>query len=46
MSNPPFDDSDTALRDGSFLQREAKMQVVSEAKDNHRLGERNDLLTA
>ena len=34
MSNPPFNDSDTALRDGAFLQSEATPQVVSEAKDN------------
>jgi hypothetical protein len=34
MSNPPFNDSDTALRDGAFLQSEATRQVVSEAKDN------------
>ena len=36
LANPPFNDSDTALRDSAFLQREAKMQVVSEAKDNFR----------
>ena len=34
MSNPPFNDSDSALRDGAFLQSEATPQVVSEAKDN------------
>ena len=34
MSTPPFNDSDTALRDGAFLQSEATPQVVSEAKDN------------
>jgi hypothetical protein len=34
MSNPPFNDSDTALRDGAFLQSEATPQVVSEAKNN------------
>jgi type I restriction enzyme M protein len=36
LANPPFNDSDTALRDGAFLQSEAKPQVVSEAKDNFR----------
>ncbi|MCK9588310.1 MAG: N-6 DNA methylase [Terrimicrobiaceae bacterium] len=36
LANPPFNDSDTALRDSAFLQSEAKMQVVSEAKDNFR----------
>jgi hypothetical protein len=37
QDNPmPFNDSDTALRDSAFLQSEAKMQVVSEAKDNFR----------
>ena len=33
---PPFNDSDTALRDSAFLQSEATMQVVSEARDNFR----------
>jgi hypothetical protein len=37
MSNPPFNDSDTALRDGAFLQSEAKPQVASEAKDKRRI---------
>ena len=36
LANPPFNDSDTALRDSAFLQSEAKMQVASEAKDNFR----------
>ena len=36
LANPPFNDSDTALRDSAFLQSEATMQVVSEAKDNFR----------
>ena len=36
LANPPFNDSDTALRGSAFLQSEAKMQVVSEAKDNFR----------
>ena len=36
IANPPFNDSDTALRDSAFLQSEAKPQVVSEAKDNFR----------
>jgi type I restriction enzyme M protein len=36
LANPPFNDSDTALRGSQFLQSEAKMQVVSEAKDNFR----------
>jgi len=36
LANPPFNDSDTALRDRAFLQSEAKMQVVTEAKDNFR----------
>ena len=34
LANPPFNDSDTALRGSAFLQSEAKMQVVSEAKNN------------
>ncbi len=34
--NPPFNDSDTSLRDSAFFQSEAKMQVVSAAKDNFR----------
>jgi hypothetical protein len=34
MSNPPFNDSDTALRDGAFLQSEATPQVLSAAKNN------------
>jgi type I restriction enzyme M protein len=34
LANPPFNDSDTALRDSAFPQSEAKPQVVSEAKDN------------
>ena len=33
-ANPPFNDSDTALRACAFLQSEATMKVVSEAKDN------------
>jgi hypothetical protein len=33
-SNPPFNDSDTALRGSAFLQSEASPQVVSAAKDN------------
>jgi type I restriction enzyme M protein len=36
LANPPFNDSNTALRGSAFLQSEAKMQVVSEAKDNFR----------
>ena len=36
LANPPFNDSDTALRDSAFLQSEASPQVVSEAKDNFR----------
>jgi hypothetical protein len=32
--NPPFNDSDTALRACALPQSEATMQVVSEAKDN------------
>ena len=36
LANPPFNDSDTAMRDGAFLQSEAKMQVVSEATDSFR----------
>jgi type I restriction enzyme M protein len=36
LANPPFNDSDTALRGSAFLQSEAKPQVVSEAKDNFR----------
>jgi hypothetical protein len=31
---PRFSESDTALCDSAFLQSEAKMQVVSKAKDN------------
>lgn len=34
LTNPPFNDSDTALPDSAFLQREAKLQVMSEAKYN------------
>ena len=36
LANPPFNDSDTALRDSAFLRSEASPQVVSEAKDNFR----------
>ena len=36
LANPPFNDSDTALRGSAFLQSEAKTQVVSKAKDNFR----------
>jgi hypothetical protein len=36
LANPPFNDSDTALRDSAFLQSDAKPQVVSEARDNFR----------
>ena len=36
LANPPFNDSDTALRGSAFLQSEAIPQVVSEAKDNFR----------
>jgi type I restriction enzyme M protein len=36
LANPPFNDSDTALRACAFIQSEATMQVVSEAKDNFR----------
>ena len=36
QDNPPFNDSDTALRGSACLQREARPQVVSEAKDNFR----------
>ncbi len=36
LANPPFNDSDTALRGSAFPQSEAKAQVVSEAKDNFR----------
>ena len=36
LANPPFNDSDTALRGSAFLPSEAKPQVVSEAKDNFR----------
>jgi len=36
LANPPFNDSDTALRGSAFLQSEASPQVVSEAKDNFR----------
>ncbi len=36
LANPPFNDSDTALHDSAFLQSEAKIQVVNEAKDNFR----------
>jgi type I restriction enzyme M protein len=36
LANPPFNDSDTALRGSAFLQSEANPQVVSEAKDNFR----------
>ena len=36
LANPPFNDSDTALRDSACLQCEAKTQVVSEAKNNFR----------
>jgi hypothetical protein len=32
LANPPFNDSDTALRGSALLQSEAKPQVVSEAK--------------
>jgi len=35
-AKPPFNDFNTALRGSAFLQREAKPQVVSEAKDNFR----------
>lgn len=35
-ANPPFNDSDTALRGSAFHERKAKLQVVSEAKDNFR----------
>lgn len=34
--SPPFNDSDTALRTCASPQGAAKLQVVSEAKDNHR----------
>jgi type I restriction-modification system DNA methylase subunit len=34
MSNPPFNDSDTAKRGSAFLQSEAIRQVVSEANEN------------
>ena len=37
LANPPFNDSDTALRESAFLQSEAKPQVVSEAKDKGRI---------
>gem|GEM_PF-2094951 len=36
LSNPPFNDPDTALRVSAILQSEASPQVVSEAKDNFR----------
>ena len=32
-------DLDTAQSDSAFLQSEATLQVVSKAKDNHRIGE-------
>jgi hypothetical protein len=35
-ANPPFNDSDTALRGSAFPQSVANPQVVSEAKDNFR----------
>ena len=34
MSNPPFNDSDTALRGSAFPKSEAIPQVVIAAKDN------------
>jgi hypothetical protein len=34
LANPPFNDSDPALRACAFPESEAKMQVVSESKDN------------
>jgi len=33
--NPPFNDSDTALRGSAFPQNESILQVVSEAMDNN-----------
>lgn len=36
LANPPFNDSDTALRDSAFIKSEASPQVVREAKDNFR----------
>ena len=36
LTKPPFNESDTTLLDSGFLQSEAKMQVLSEAKDNLR----------
>jgi type I restriction-modification system DNA methylase subunit len=36
LANPPFNDSDTALRACAFPQSEAKMQVESEARDKKR----------
>jgi hypothetical protein len=39
LANPPFIDSNTVLRDSALHKREAKLQVVSEAKDNFRTDE-------
>jgi hypothetical protein len=36
LANPPFNDSDTALRGRAFLQCKSISQVVSKAKDNFR----------
>jgi len=36
LTNPPYNDSDNALRSSAFLQSEAPPQVVSAAKDNFR----------
>jgi hypothetical protein len=37
MSNPPFNDSDTALRASAFLQTGGTLQVMAERQDNIRI---------
>ena len=37
MSNPPFNDSDSALRGSAFLQPGGTLQVMAERQDNFRI---------
>ena len=36
LASPPFNDSDTALRDSAFLQTGGTLQVMAEREDNFR----------
>ena len=36
LANPPFNDSDTALRASAFLQTGGTLQVMAERQDNFR----------